>query len=83
MIVDQHFLKRQRENRLFGLVLAESRERGVGVDEATALLVEDGRKAEVVGGPGHARRRPGWKGRTLLPSLRPGERFDLVKRRRE
>jgi cyanophycinase len=49
VIVDQHFIKRQRENRLFGLVLAHPEERGVGIDESTAILVEDGHKAEVVG----------------------------------
>ena len=49
VIVDQHFVKRQRENRLFGLVLAHPEERGVGIDESTAILVEDGRRALVVG----------------------------------
>ena len=48
-IVDQHFVKRQRENRLFGLVLKHPDERGVGIDEDTALLVTAGRHAEVVG----------------------------------
>lgn len=48
-IVDQHFVKRQRENRLFGLVLKHPAERGVGIDEDTALLVTAGRHAEVVG----------------------------------
>ena len=42
-IVDQHFVKRQRENRLFGLVLAHPEVLGVGIDEDTALLVRDGR----------------------------------------
>jgi cyanophycinase len=49
VIVDQHFVKRQRENRLFGLVLKHPEERGVGIDEDTALLVTGGRYAEVVG----------------------------------
>jgi cyanophycinase len=48
-IVDQHFVRRQRQNRLFGLVLKHPEERGVGIDEDTALLVTDGRHAEVVG----------------------------------
>ena len=42
VIVDQHFVKRQRENRLFGLVLKHPEERGVGIDEDTALLVTRG-----------------------------------------
>jgi cyanophycinase len=49
VIVDQHFVRRQRENRLFGLVLQQRGERGVGIDEDTALLVAGGRHAEVVG----------------------------------
>jgi cyanophycinase len=49
VIVDQHFVRRQRENRLFGLVLKYPGERGVGIDEKTALLVRSGRYAEVVG----------------------------------
>jgi cyanophycinase len=49
VIVDQHFVKRQRENRLFGLVLKHPGERGVGIDEDTALLVSGGYRAEVVG----------------------------------
>lgn len=48
-IVDQHFVKRQRENRLFGLVLAHPEELGLGIDEDTALLIEDGRRGRVVG----------------------------------
>ena len=49
VIVDQHFVKRQRQNRLFGLVLKHPDERGVGIDEDTALLVSGGHRAEVVG----------------------------------
>jgi cyanophycinase len=48
VIVDQHFVRRQRENRLFGLVLKYPGERGVGIDEETALLVPEG-PPEVVG----------------------------------
>jgi cyanophycinase len=48
-IVDQHFVKRQRENRLFGVVLLHPEERGVGINEATALLVTNGTDAEVMG----------------------------------
>jgi cyanophycinase len=49
LIVDQHFVRRSRQNRLFGLALLHPDERGVGVDEDTALLVTGGRHAEVVG----------------------------------
>jgi cyanophycinase len=83
VIVDQHFVKRQRENRLFGLVLKHPDELGVGVDEGAALLVEDGRRAEVVDGQVvvvDGRTHPG---ALLVHVLPPGARFDLVRRQRE
>jgi beta-lactamase class A len=49
ILVDQHFIKRQRENRLFGLMLQGPELFGLGIDEGTAVLVSDNRKAEVVG----------------------------------
>jgi cyanophycinase len=39
-IVDQHFLRRKRHNRLLSLVLAQPPHLGVGIDEGTALIVE-------------------------------------------
>lgn len=43
-IVDQHFLRRKRNNRLISLVLEQPVHLGVGIDESTALIVEpDGR----------------------------------------
>ncbi len=43
-IVDQHFVRRKRHNRLLSLVLEQPAHLGVGVDESTALVVEpDGR----------------------------------------
>ncbi len=43
-IVDQHFLRRKRHNRLVSLVLERPPHLGVGIDESTALVVEpDGR----------------------------------------
>ena len=80
-IVDQHFLKRQRENRLFGLILDHPDLLGVGVDEATALLVEDGARGEVAGAGQvmlvDARHDPG---ALLLRLFKDGERVDLVRR---
>ena len=75
-IVDQHFVKRQRENRLFGLVIAHPQERGIGIDEDTALLVE-GREAEVVGsGPVVVVDAKG-PDRLEVRLLRPGQKLDL------
>ena len=43
-IVDQHFVRRRRHNRLLSLVLEREPHLGVGVDESTALIVHpDGR----------------------------------------
>jgi len=80
VIVDQHFVKRQRENRLFGLVLAHPGERGVGIDEDTALLVTGGRRAEVVGrGPVVLVAAKG-RDRLEVRLLRAGQTTDLRKR---
>ena len=38
-IVDQHFVRRRRHNRLVSLVLESSQKLGVGIDESTALRI--------------------------------------------
>src|SRR5688572_8397149 len=47
-IFDQHFLARQRNNRLLSAVLDHPTLLGVGIDEATAVIVLDG-QLEVLG----------------------------------
>jgi cyanophycinase len=42
VIVDQHFVRRQRNNRLLSAVLDRRTLVGVGIDEATAVVVHDG-----------------------------------------
>ncbi len=43
-IVDQHFIRRQRENRLLSVIMERPALLGVGIDEGTALRVDpDGR----------------------------------------
>lgn len=39
-IVDQHFLRRKRQNRLLSLVLADAPHLGAGIDGGTAIIVE-------------------------------------------
>ncbi len=39
-IIDQHFVRRRRHNRLLSLVLERSVKLGAGIDESTALVVE-------------------------------------------
>jgi cyanophycinase len=48
VIVDQHFLRRHRTPRLLGAVLHHPDKPGVGIDEATAVVVE-GHHFEVIG----------------------------------
>lgn len=49
MIADQHFIKRQRQNRLMSLMLKHPDLYGVGIDEDTALYLENGKKGVVYG----------------------------------
>jgi cyanophycinase len=48
-IVDQHFVRRRRHNRLLSLVLEHPTSVGVGVDESTALIVRPDGLWEVIG----------------------------------
>ena len=48
-IVDQHFVRRRRHNRLVSLVLEREPHIGVGIDESTALLVHPDGTWEVEG----------------------------------
>jgi len=86
-IVDQHFVRRKRHNRLLSLVLEQPVRLGVGIDESTALIVEpDGRwrvagaSAAIVYDARHAPTTPA--GSTLgatgvvLHVLPAGSRFD-------
>ncbi len=47
-LIDQHFLQRQRDNRLISAVLDRPALIGVGIDEGTAVIVKDG-SLEVLG----------------------------------
>ncbi len=82
VIVDQHFIKRQRQNRLIGLIIKNPKLLGIGIDEDTAFAVRDNRFAEVIGNSGvmifDARK-------SVNPMnmfyLKNGEKFDLKKRK--
>lgn len=83
VILDQHFIKRQRQNRLFGLVLQNPQMLGVGIDEDTALMVTDNRFAEV-SGASYVMMVDGSnkKATFMINLLKAGEKFDLKRRRR-
>lgn len=87
VIVDQHFLRRGRQNRLFSLMMEHPGHLGLGIDEATALVVKDGR-ATVVGKRAVMVFDPGGmvlKGESFrnltIHLLRAGEGIDLATRK--
>ena len=83
VILDQHFIRRQRQNRLFGLVLKHPHLLGLGVDEGTALLVQGNRTAEVVGASRVMVVQASREGDAMsLQLLAPGETFDLKERKK-
>ena len=47
-IIDQHFVKRSRHNRLLTLAMENPKLKCIGIDESTAIVVT-GNKARVVG----------------------------------
>jgi len=80
IIVDQHFIKRQRENRLFALLLQGPEAFGLGIDEGTALLVSDNRHAEVVGASQVMMIKAHARDHSLTVRLvKAGDRIDLRK----
>jgi len=91
-IIDQHFLKRQRFNRLLSTVLEHPELVGIGIDEKTAIVVR-GTRLEVLGESGvlvldardSSSRGSEAVGRTAAGStrlvlLREGMTFDLAAR---
>ncbi|HYN40473.1 MAG TPA: cyanophycinase, partial [Thermoanaerobaculia bacterium] len=52
VVVDQHFIRRQRENRLLSVVLENPNLLGVGVDEETAIWVRPDGTFQVLGRSG-------------------------------
>lgn len=80
VIADQHFIKRQRENRLFSLLLLNPKMLGIGIDEDATVLVKDNRYAEVVGStPVMFVRLTSNKATFLINLLKAGEKYDLKK----
>jgi len=65
VIIDQHFLRRKRENRLLSLVLASAPHLGAGIDEGTALIVEPSGMWRIMGASA-----------VLVVDARPADRTD-------
>ncbi len=82
IMFDQHFLIRQRHNRLFGFVMQNPKYLGVGIDEGNAVLVANNRDLRVVGktqvmfidGKDH-------NGAMIVNVLKSGACYDLRKRK--
>jgi cyanophycinase len=49
IVIDQHFAERGRVGRLLGAIAQNPRMLGVGIDENTAIVVDDQRSFEVIG----------------------------------
>ncbi|HRY43149.1 MAG TPA: cyanophycinase [Thermoanaerobaculia bacterium] len=97
VVVDQHFLRRQRQNRLLSVVLENPSVLGIGVDEETAIWVRPDGTLQVLGESGvmvfdakgaALSRQPRPTGQDLLGVrglslhlLLPGETFNLSSRR--
>jgi len=93
VVVDQHFIRRQRQNRLLSVVLENPELLGVGVDEETAIWVRPDGTFQVLGRSGvmvfdakaaPVSRQPRDTGQDLLGVhalklhlLLPGETFNL------
>jgi cyanophycinase len=96
VIVDQHFIARQRSNRLISVILEHPGLLGVGVDEDTAIWVRPDNTFTVIGSScvvvldakgATIERETGGKGHDLLgvhglrvDVLLPGEAYDISKR---
>jgi len=97
VIVDQHFVARQRSNRLLSVILEHPELLGVGVDEDTAIWVTPGGTLEVIGSrsvvvydaaKATVTRAAAADGKDLLgvrglrmDVLLPGDRYDLDRRK--
>lgn len=77
-VIDQHFLKRNRVNRLLGVLRNHPGYFGIGIDEATAVIIR-GRRISVLGESYAVICQTAGKVRPLsMQVLRPGEVADLV-----
>ncbi len=94
VIIDQHFIKRKRLNRLISLILENPSKLGVGIDESTAIVVYPNRRLEVIGESqviifdasksNHLRKNGKDKigaSNIFMHVLLPGQKFDLKKKK--
>lgn len=75
--IDQHLITRHRENDMLPVIAAHPELLGIGIDESTAIVVT-GDRFEVIGASKVAIYERGKQ----YYFLKPGDRFDLKRRRR-
>lgn len=82
VMFDQHFLLRQRHNRLFGFVMENPKYLGIGINEGMAVMIENNRDLTTVG-PTQVMfiDAKGRNGAMLVHFLKAGDRYDLKKRK--
>jgi cyanophycinase len=77
-VIDQHFLKRNRQDRLLRVLQAHPNLVGIGIDEGTALLVR-GHRLTVMGDSDVVTcLASGSDGEACVQRLKPGEEADLA-----
>lgn len=81
VMFDQHFLVRQRHNRLIGFVMKNPTYLAIGIDEDAAVLIEDNRKLTVVGASQVMVLNALPKDAIRLNILKPGQRYELKRRK--
>lgn len=97
VIIDQHFAERGRMGRLLGAIAHNPAKLGIGIDEDTAIVVENESRFEVIGSGGvyiadatdvsYSNIAEGYRNETLsihnvhLHVLSAGDQFDLKTRR--
>lgn len=81
-VVDQHFLARRRLNRLLSVLSGSRESLGIGIDEDTAVAIENEREATVLGDGKAVFLSLLDPDRFSLEVLPPGGRYDLVSRQR-
>jgi cyanophycinase len=79
--VDQHLIKRKRENDLIAVIDKHPELLGIGIDESTAIVVR-GDLFEVIGESKVAIYDHAYRGNGGYYWLAAGDRFDLKKRRK-
>jgi len=80
LILDQHFLKRQRFGRLLAALKKSKFQLGLGIDENAALAVEDSQYAKVVGQNKVIAIRSTETNQYSITELQPGDVYDISRK---